>query len=87
MQFAAGNAVACRECSPSCGRSRTRCGSRTLTSSGETSDCTKLNWPIGQTYLQNDAAAKQAVDREGRDEIADAIQAVHHGLSQRANAS
>ena len=30
-------------------------GSRTLTSSGETSDCTKLNWPIGQRYLQKEA--------------------------------
>ena len=27
-------------------------GSRTLTASGEHSDSTKLNWPIGQTYLQ-----------------------------------
>ena len=34
-------------------------GSRTLTSSGETSDCTKLNWPIGQTYLQKEAPRKR----------------------------
>ena len=26
---------------------------------GETSDCTKLNWPIGQTYLQNAAPRKK----------------------------
>src|SRR5690606_36165409 len=28
-------------------------GLRTCTPPGETSDCTKLNWPTGQTYLQN----------------------------------
>jgi len=27
-------------------------GSRTFTSSGETSAWRELNWPIGQTYLQ-----------------------------------
>ena len=26
---------------------------------GETNDCTKLNWPIGQTYLQKDAPRKK----------------------------
>ena len=30
-------------------------GSRTRTSSGETSEVTKLNWPMGQTYLQKGA--------------------------------
>ena len=32
--------------------------SRTWISTGEMSDCTKLNWPIGQTYLQKDAPEK-----------------------------
>ena len=62
-------------------------GSRTLTSSGETSDCTKLNWPIGTEVFAEGGAAEEAVDDEGRREIARASHAVHHGLSHRANAS
>ena len=27
------------------------------------SDCTKLNWPIGHTYLQKDRSGKETVDR------------------------
>ncbi len=32
--------------------------SRTFTSSGERVEATKLNWPIGQTHLQNEAFLK-----------------------------
>ena len=32
--------------------------SRTCTSSGDSVEATKLNWPIGQTHLQNDAFLK-----------------------------
>ena len=46
-------------------------GSRTFTSRGEASDCTKLNWPIGHTYLQNVPPSKKAVDDKRQNEITD----------------
>ena len=45
--------------SPWSGTKRMPPSSRTWISSGEMSDCTKLNWPIGQTYLQKDAPRKK----------------------------
>ena len=62
-------------------------GWRTLTSSGETSDCTKLNCPIGHTYLQNAAPLKQLSTTNAATKYPMAIQAVIQGLSHRANAS
>src|SRR5437763_536873 len=62
-------------------------GSRTLICTGLINDCTKLNWPIGHTYLQNDAPRKNPSITKAAAKYARTIQAVHHGLSQRANAS
>src|SRR4029077_9760117 len=60
-------------------------GSRTLTSSGETSDCTKLNWPIGQTYLQKAASVKKLSTTNAATKYPMAIQAVIHGLFHSEN--
>src|SRR3954453_13518561 len=62
-------------------------GSRTLTSSGEASDWTKLNWPIGQTYLQKDAPRKKPSTMGAAAREARTLKGVRHGLSQRANPS
>src|SRR5262245_53723042 len=62
-------------------------GSRTLTSQGDASDCTKLNWPTGQTYLQNEAPLKTLSMATGAVKYPMASHAVHQGLSHKANAS
>src|SRR5213596_1070795 len=61
--------------------------SRTFTSSGETSDCTKLNCPMGQTYLQKAAPRKKPSMTKAAAKYPSASHAVHHGLSHRLNAS
>src|SRR5262249_8744030 len=62
-------------------------GSRTLISHGEIRDCTKLNCPIGQTYLQKAAPLKMLSTTNAPAKYPTAIHAVHHGLSHKANAS
>src|SRR4051794_33491538 len=62
-------------------------GSRTRTSRGETIDCTKLNCPIGQTYLQNAASRNTPSITSAPTRYAIAIHAVSQGLSQSANVS
>ena len=62
-------------------------GRRTLTSSGETREATKLNWPIGQTYLQNDACLKVQSTSTAAPKYPTTSQAVHHGEPQRLNSS
>src|SRR4029453_1585605 len=61
--------------------------STTFTSSGETSDCTKLNCPIGQTYLQNAAPRKKPSITKAAAKYPTALKAAHHGLSHKLNAS
>ena len=56
-------------------------GSRTFTSSGETSDCTKLNCPIGQTYLQKTPPRKKPSIAKAAAKYPKAIQPSSAGLS------
>src|SRR5208283_1512463 len=66
---------------------RQMAGSRTWISSGETSDCTKLNCPMGQTYLQKAAPRNQPSMTKAARKYPRAIQAVHQGLAHSANVS
>ena len=62
-------------------------GRRTFTSSGETRLPTKLNWPMGHTYLQKAAPRNTAsMAKEVRKKAA-MIHAVSHGLAHRSNTS
>ena len=54
LQLAAGNAVAATDAVLRPARRADLADRAPCTSSGDTSDCTKLNCPIGQTYLQNE---------------------------------
>ena len=62
-------------------------GSRTRTSSGEASDDTKWNCPIGQMCLQNAAPLKNPSTKTAAPKYAMMIQAVHHGVSHNAKNS
>src|SRR5271165_473202 len=61
--------------------------SRTWTSRGESVEAMKLNWPIGQTNLQNEACLKTPSTTRTARKYARISQAVHHGDDQRSNSS
>src|SRR5580700_1910764 len=61
--------------------------SRTFTSSGEIVEATKLNCPIGQTNLQNDACLNTPSTTSTVRKYTTISQAVHQGEDHRLNSS
>src|ERR687889_813860 len=61
--------------------------SRAFTSSGETVEATKLNWPSGQTNLQNEACLKKESTRSAPAKYATTSHAVQKGEPHRSNSS
>src|ERR1700685_1425139 len=67
-------------------RVQTSC-SRTFTSNGESVEATKLNCPMGQTNLQNEACLKSPSTTSTVRKYATISHAVHQGDDQRSNNS
>src|SRR5262249_4908730 len=61
--------------------------SRTCTSSGESVDAMKLNCPIGQTNLQNEACLNTPSTTSTAAKYPTISQAVHHGDAHKSNSS
>ena len=61
--------------------------SRTLNSSGDIVEAMKLNWPIGQTYLQKLAPVKIRSTTSAETKYASTRYAVARGSAQRSNSS
>src|ERR1700723_1639786 len=61
--------------------------SHTFTSKGERVEATKLNCPIGQTNLQNEACLKNPSTTSTQRKYATISHAVHHGEDHRSNNS
>src|SRR5579871_4454770 len=64
-----------------------RSTSRALTSNGETIALTKLNCPMGHTYLQNAAPLNRPSMANAATKYARMTHAVNHGLAHRLKAS
>src|SRR6266540_461047 len=61
--------------------------SRILTSSGESVEATKLNCPMGQTNLQNEACLKKPSTTSAPRKYAMISDAVHHGADHKSKSS
>ena len=61
--------------------------SRTLSSSGDIVEAMKLNWPIGQKYLQKLAPLKVRSTTSAEAKYASTRYAVARGSAQRSNSS